>query len=112
MDAGDWDDVDDFDGAEFSGPLGNGPIDASRRVVTGLDGWIQRIRVFHVDPFDVNEERPHFSTDLVQVEVIVLYQAPDGRMISVELERMAFAINLKCYLLPTHMIIAHFPWLL
>lgn len=78
LDAGDWDDVDDFDGAEFSGPLGNGPIDASRRVVTGLDGWIQRIRVFHVDPFDVNEERPHFSTDLVQVEVIVLYQAPDA----------------------------------
>ncbi|MDA0974458.1 MAG: type IV pilus modification PilV family protein [Phycisphaerales bacterium] len=76
FDAGDWDDVDDFDGAEFSGPLGNGPIDASRRVVPGLDGWIQRVRVFHVDPFDLDEERPRFSTDLVQVEVVVLYQAP------------------------------------
>ena len=76
FDAGDWDDVDDFDGAEFSAPLGNGPIDASRRVVPDLDGWIQRVRVYAVDPFDINVERPRFSTDLLRVEVVVLYQAP------------------------------------
>jgi len=77
FDAGDWDDVDDFDGAEFSGPLGNGPIDASREMVSGLDRWIQRVRVFHVDPLDVNAERERFSTDLLRVEVVVLHQAPE-----------------------------------
>jgi prepilin-type N-terminal cleavage/methylation domain-containing protein len=83
----DWDDLDDFDGAIFSGPLGVGPIDASRRVIPGLDQWIQRVQVFHVEPFDLNQTAGYFSTDLVQVEVTILHQ-PEGAAEPVELTRL------------------------
>lgn len=87
--AEDWDDLDDFDGAEFSGLLGNGPIDASRVAISGLDRWIQRIRVRHVDPFDIDEEQPRFSTDLVEVEVTILH-LPPGAAAPEELTRLSW----------------------
>jgi prepilin-type N-terminal cleavage/methylation domain-containing protein len=72
----DWDDLDDFDGAVFSADAGTGPIDASRRPIAGLDGWSQRVRVVHVEPWSINVERPPFSTRMVQVEVVVTYRHP------------------------------------
>lgn len=85
----DWDDLDDFDGAVFSGDDGNGPIDASRRFVPGLEGWSQRVRVTHVDPFAVNVARPRFSTAMVHVEVVVSYRAP-GEIEARELARLSW----------------------
>jgi len=72
----DWDDLDDFAGAVFSADAGTGPIDASRRPIPGLEGWSQRVRVVHVEPWSINVERPPFSTRMVQVEVVVAYRHP------------------------------------
>ncbi len=85
----DWDDLDDFDGAVFSGASGNGPIDASRRVIPGLAGWTQRVTVTHVDPLGVNVARPPFSTPMVHVEVVVTIEEP-GDTEARELTRLSW----------------------
>lgn len=86
---GDWDDLDDFDGAEFSGQIGDGPIDASRRVIPGLEEWIQRVEVRNVDPFDINTEKPRYSTDLIRVDVVILH-VPPGASAPEELTRLSW----------------------
>lgn len=85
----DWDDLDDFDGAVFSGGAGNGPIDASRLAVPGLPGWTQRVRVTHVDPLDINVAKPPFSTPMVHVEVTVTLEEP-GDAEARELTRLSW----------------------
>ncbi|MAD18714.1 MAG: hypothetical protein CMJ52_00605 [Planctomycetaceae bacterium] len=73
----DWDDIDDFDGAVFSADLGNGPITAMRTTFRDMPGWIQRILVSNVDPFDVRSTLDDGSSDMVRVEVIVEFQGPN-----------------------------------
>ncbi len=70
----DYNDLDDFDGAVFSADLGNGPINARREIIPNMDGWSQTVHVFHVDPFDITSVQPHFSTEMIMVEVIVEYR--------------------------------------
>ncbi len=82
-----FDDLDDFDGEEgegtvFSASLGNGPINARREIIPGMDGWSQTVRVICVDPMDLTSEEDDFATDFVKVEVIVHYQSsPDADLI-------------------------------
>ncbi len=84
----DYDDLDDFDGDGggliFSAALGNGPINARRRIIPNMDGWSQVVRVFNVDDFDiaVDPDRPDDSmlpadgtTSVMAVEVVIEYQA-------------------------------------
>ena len=84
----DYDDLDDFDGDGggmiFSAALGNGPINARRRIIPNMDGWSQVVRVFNVDEFDisVDPDRPDDSmlpadgtTSVMAVEVVIEYQS-------------------------------------
>ena len=84
----DYDDLDDFDGDGggliFAAALGNGPINARRKIIPNMDGWSQIVRVFNVDEFNiaVDPDRPDDSmlpadgtTSVMAVEVIVEYQA-------------------------------------
>lgn len=75
---GDYNDIDDFDGdgsgTIFSAALGNGPINARREVIPGMDGWAQHVRVYCVDPFDMTTVVPNFDSDMLKVEVLVTYQ--------------------------------------
>ena len=84
----DYDDLDDFDGDGggliFSAALGNGPINARRKIIPNMDGWSQIVRVFNVDEFDiaVDPDRPDDSmlpadgtTPVMAVEVVIEYQA-------------------------------------
>ena len=84
----DYDDLDDFDGDGggliFSAALGNGPINARRRIIPNMDGWSQVVRVFNVDDFDiaVDPDRPDDSmlpadgtTSVMAVEVVIEYQS-------------------------------------
>lgn len=73
---GDWDDVDDLDGAVFSADLGNGPLSAMRDVLTDLPGWSQRIEVVCVDPFDLSTELPDGASEMLRVRAIVSHQGP------------------------------------
>ncbi len=82
-DVGDFDDLDDFDGlgtgTEFSAALGNGPIDARRRVIPNMDGWSQVVEVFNVNGTDIAVEPGTIadaSTDFVLVRVTILFQGP------------------------------------
>jgi len=70
----DWDDVDDLDGAIFSADLGNGPISAMRTILLDMPGWMQRIEVESVDPFDLSTTVPDGTSDMLRVRVIVLHQ--------------------------------------
>ena len=74
----DYDDVDDFDGPGegliFSAQLGNGPINASRGVITNMDGWEQIVTVQSIDAFDIVTPMEDAETNMVRVEVIVRYQ--------------------------------------
>ena len=81
----DYDDLDDFDGAEFSTAEGLGPINARREIIPNMEGWGQTVRVDMVDPFDINdvfeipdtpEEYPEHY--LMRVQVIVTYQQGEG----------------------------------
>ena len=72
----DYDDVDDFDGAVFSHDLGNGPVSALRQSIPNLPGWLQRIEVARVDPFDVHTPLPDGPATMLRVEAIVEYQGP------------------------------------
>ena len=74
----DYDDVDDFDGPGegliFSAQLGNGPINASRNVITDMQGWEQIVTVHSIDAFDIVTPIGDAQTDMVRVEVVVRYQ--------------------------------------
>lgn len=84
---GDFDDLDDFDGAAgagliFSadwdpGTVDNGPINAQREVIANMNGWSQTVRVFNIDPFDITTTLGDASTSMVVVEVVVEYQGPN-----------------------------------
>ena len=67
----DIDDLDDLDGAVFSQPLASGPIDATGTTVVGMEGWVQRINVDCVDPYDITQTVPDSSTDVVRIGVVV-----------------------------------------
>jgi prepilin-type N-terminal cleavage/methylation domain-containing protein len=77
----DYDDMDDFDGPAgtglvFSAALGNGPINARREIIPNMDGWSQEVRVFSIDPFDINSIEADGTTSMLLVEVTVTYQGP------------------------------------
>jgi len=91
---GDYDDLDDFDGPDgtgvvFSAALGNGPINARREVIPNMEGWSQTVRVFSVDPFDINEVELDGSTNVMVVEVVVEYQGPQD-LVPQELTRVTW----------------------
>lgn len=83
----DYDDLDDFDGfdgsgTEFSARMFNGPVNAMREVIPNMEGWIQHVRIFNVQPYDTSAAgNPDLDglTDVMRIEVIVSYQAdPEG----------------------------------
>lgn len=80
----DYDDLDDFDGdgtgTIFSAALGNGPIDAQRRIIPNMSGWAQLIEVFNVSATDIAEDpgtRADGSTSMMVMRVTVTYQGPN-----------------------------------
>jgi len=74
----DYDDLDDFDGAVFSDSAGNGPVNAIRRSVPGMSGWIQEVRVHNIDPGNVNVDVADAASDLMRVEVHVRWRESAG----------------------------------
>ena len=76
----DYDDLDDFDGNDqgvvFSGPDGTGPLNSLREPIVGLEAWSQEVRVWNVDPGDVNQIVTNGQSDLMCVEVIVRWEDP------------------------------------
>ncbi|MBG83855.1 MAG: hypothetical protein CMJ40_04825 [Phycisphaerae bacterium] len=76
----DFDDLDDFDGdgggVIFSGADGTGPVNSLRETIEGLERWSQEIRVWNVDPGDVNAEVPEGDSELMLVEVVVRWDDP------------------------------------
>jgi hypothetical protein len=77
----DFDDLDDFDGEDGEGLIlsddqGNGPVNALRDVIPGMQGWSQEVRVFNIDPSDVNLDVADGTSDLMRVEVQVFWQGP------------------------------------
>lgn len=79
---GDFDDLDDFDGDGggliFSSALGNGPINARREIIPGMEGWAQVVTVNNIDPFDITSPQADGATDFIRVEVVVTYQRHAG----------------------------------
>ncbi len=75
----DLDDLDDLDDAVFSDSDGSGPIDATRELIIGMDGWEQQVTVECVDPFDVMQSVPDGTSDTIKIEVITLH---DGNEIA------------------------------
>ncbi len=79
----DYDDLDDFDGLDGEGlvlsdDLGNGPLNALREVIPGMDGWSQEIRVHNIDPTNVNLDLFDGASDMMRVEVIISWQGAAG----------------------------------
>ncbi|MFM7050646.1 MAG: hypothetical protein ACKOYN_00730 [Planctomycetota bacterium] len=72
----DYDDLDDFDGFQFSAEDGTGPINAMGEVITEMPGWSQSVIVQYIDPFEITEVMPDRSTDLVRVRVTVRFKGP------------------------------------
>ena len=77
----DYDDLDDFDGAGGNGlilsdDLGNGPLNALREVIPGMEGWSQEVRVHNIDPTNVNLDLGDGTSDMMRVEVLVYWQGP------------------------------------
>ncbi|MBM43942.1 MAG: hypothetical protein CMJ36_02870 [Phycisphaerae bacterium] len=77
----DFDDLDDFDGADgtglvLSGSDGTGPVNAMRQLIPGMTHWTQTIRVFNVDPGDVNTDVLDAASDMMRVEVVIDWQGP------------------------------------
>jgi hypothetical protein len=70
----DWDDMDDFDGLDVSGYVGDGPIDSSGSVIPGMVGWRQVVRVQSVDPTDLATVVPDGTAEAVRVTVDVYWQ--------------------------------------
>jgi prepilin-type N-terminal cleavage/methylation domain-containing protein len=75
----DFDDLDDFDGILghgliLSGADGSGPVNALREVIPGMDEWTQTIRVYNVDPGNVNVDVDDAGSDMMRVEVTIDWQ--------------------------------------
>ncbi|MFK7961779.1 MAG: hypothetical protein AB8G96_14790 [Phycisphaerales bacterium] len=84
LDFDDYDDLDDFDGdgsgTIFSAELGNGPVDAQRRIIPNMDGWAQVIQVFNVSGTNIAEgpgEQTDGATNMMVIRVTVTYQGPN-----------------------------------
>jgi len=79
-DVTDFDDLDDFDdagdGIVFSGSDGSGPLNSLKEPIIGLEDWSQEVRVWSVDPTDVNLAVADGSSEWMMVEVIVLWDDP------------------------------------
>ncbi|MFN9126129.1 MAG: hypothetical protein ACK5WD_09905 [bacterium] len=73
---GDFDDLDDFDGAVFDSADGTGPLNALRLPIAGMDGWRQRVLVENIDPFDLTSTVADGASELMRVTVIVERRAP------------------------------------
>ena len=73
----DLDDLDDMDDAIFSEALGSGPIDATGTIIIGMDNWEQQITVACVDAFDVTNQVPDGSSEVVRIEVTVLHNSEE-----------------------------------
>jgi hypothetical protein len=89
----DYDDIDDFDGPGgglvFSAELGNGPVNASRSVISDMSGWEQIVTVSNVDSFDILTPLEDASTDMMRVEVIIRYQG-NGESTPIEMTRLSW----------------------
>ena len=89
----DYDDIDDFDGPGgglvFSAELGNGPVNASRSVISDMSGWEQVVMVSNVDAFDILTPLEDASTDMMRVEVIIRYQG-DSDPTPTEMTRLSW----------------------
>ena len=76
----DFDDLDDFDGSgagiTFSGDDGTGPLNSLRQQIIGLDDWSQEVRVWNVDPGDINLDVADGASDMTLVEVTVYWDDP------------------------------------
>jgi len=76
----DFDDLDDFDGNGsgiiFSGDDDTGPLNSLRETIIGLEDWSQEVRVWNVDPGDVNVVLADGASDWMMVEVIVRWDDP------------------------------------
>ncbi len=78
----DYDDLDDFDGADSAGTLweapwdgdATGPLDSRGRVISDMQGWSQKVEVTNVDPMAIWTEMSDGSTEMVMVTVTVYYQ--------------------------------------
>ena len=68
---GDFDDLDDFDGAVFDSADGSGPLNALRAPIAEMDGWRQRVSVENIDPFEITRTVADGSSDLMRVTVVV-----------------------------------------
>jgi hypothetical protein len=90
---GDYDDVDDFDGAGngtiFSAALGNGPINAQRQVITNMPGWAQSVTVRNVSPQDITAAGADGSSKMMRVEVVITYHGPQDNQ-PVEITRVSW----------------------
>ena len=95
---GDFDDLDDFDGAGgglvFSADwdpttLDNGPINARREIIANMEGWTQIVGAYSVDPFDITSVELDASTNMMLMEVAVTYQGP-GDQNPVEITRVSW----------------------
>jgi hypothetical protein len=65
----DLDDLDDLDGVTF-----DGPIDATRTEIIGMNGWSQQIIVQCVNPFDVLEVVADGASDIIQMEAVIYFE--------------------------------------
>jgi hypothetical protein len=90
---GDYDDVDDFDGAGngtiFSAALGNGPINAQRQVITNMPGWAQSVTVRNVNPQDITAAGADGSSKMMRVEVVITNHGPQDNQ-PVEITRVSW----------------------
>ena len=64
----DLDDLDDLDDFTFSTV-----IDAAGTEIAGMDGWMQKVTVQCVDPFNVLQVVANGSSDVIQMEVVVTW---------------------------------------
>ena len=63
-------------GLILSDDLGNGPLNALREVIPGMEGWSQEVRVHNIDPTNVNLDLGDGTSDMMRVEVLVYWQGP------------------------------------
>jgi type II secretory pathway pseudopilin PulG len=78
----DYDDLDDFDGADSAGTTweapwegqASGPLDSRGRVIPDMAGWSQHVEVVNVDPMSIWTPMTDASTEMVLVTVTVSYQ--------------------------------------
>lgn len=72
-----FDDLDDFDGADGLGTTFSPPIDANRNTVPNMERWSQVVTVENVQPGRVNGPAvADNSTDVVRITCRVLYHDP------------------------------------